>query len=227
MPCRRRTMYYFIAFLEGIVTFISPCLLPMLPVYVSYFAGDGGGRGTKAAVLNAAGFVAGFTAVFVMMGAFAGAAGSFLSRWQRAVDIFCGAVIIILGLSFTGAVRIGLFKGAAASPRGRGFFPAVLFGAVFSIGWTPCVGAFLGSALMMASQRGSAAAGLVMLLLYSLGLGLPFILSALLIERLKGAFDLIKRNYRVINAVCGAVLIVVGLLMMTGRMGIFLSALTV
>ena len=102
---------------------------------------------------------------------------------------------------------------------------AFLFGIVFSVGWTPCVGAFLGSALMMASQQGSALKGVLLLLIYSLGLGIPFVASAILIDRLKGAFDFIKRNYNVINKVCGGILIFVGLAMMTGMMGRLLALL--
>ena len=98
------------------------------------------------------------------------------------------------------------------------FFQAVLFGIIFSVGWTPCVGAFLGSALMLASQQGSAFVGMGMLLCYSLGLGVPFLISAVLMDQLKGAFDFIKRNYRFINFICGGLLVLVGILMMTGML---------
>ena len=94
----------------------------------------------------------------------------------------------------------------------------MLFGIIFSVGWTPCVGAFLGSALAMASQQGKVLTGVMMLLCYSLGLGIPFVVSAMLIDKLKGAFSFIKRNYKVINLVCGILLISVGILMMTGLM---------
>ena len=102
----------------------------------------------------------------------------------------------------------------------------MLFGVVFSIGWTPCVGAFLGSALMLAASQGGAIPGILMLLVYSAGLGIPFVASALLIDKLRGAFGFIKRHYRVINAVCGGLLVAVGLLMMTGLLGRFLSLLS-
>ena len=107
-----------------------------------------------------------------------------------------------------------------------GFFSALVFGLVFSVGWTPCVGAFLGSALMLASQQGQALTGMLMLLAYSLGLGIPFVISALLIDYLKSAFDWIKRNYRIINTVCGWLLVLMGLLMATGLMGRFLALLS-
>ena len=107
-----------------------------------------------------------------------------------------------------------------------GFFSAVVFGVVFSVGWTPCVGAFLGSALMLASQQGTAKEGMGMLLCYSLGLGVPFLLSAVLIDKLKSTFDWIKRNYKVVNLLCGSLLILVGILMATGLMGKFLTILS-
>ena len=107
-----------------------------------------------------------------------------------------------------------------------GFFSSALFGLVFSVGWTPCVGAFLGSALMLASQQGHVAAGMAMLLAYSLGLGVPFLLSAVLIDRLKGAFDWIKRNYRIINIISGGLLVLVGILMATGTLGRLISLLS-
>ena len=107
--------------------------------------------------------------------------------------------------------------------KNLGFFSSFVFGVVFSVGWTPCVGAFLGSALMMAAGGGKVAEGVIMLLLYSLGLGIPFFISAILIDKLKGAFGFIKSHYNVINAVCGIFLIIIGLLMMSGLFGRFLS----
>ncbi len=210
-------MQYAIAFLEGIITFISPCLLPMLPIYVSYFAG-GGERSTGKTLKIAAGFVLGFTLVFTAMGALAGTAGGFLRQYRTAVNLISGLVVILFGLNYLGVLRFHLFRGSGTSMETRelGFLSAVLFGMIFSLGWTPCVGAFLGSALMLASQQGSALTGTLMLLIYSLGLGVPFLLSAVLIDKLKAAFDWVKRNYRVINAVCGAFLVAVGVLMATG-----------
>lgn len=219
-------MQYFISFLEGIITFISPCLLPMLPIYISYFAG-GGERSTKKTLKNAFGFVCGFTVVFVLMGALAGTLGGLLKEYQTVVNIVTGLIVIFFGLNFIGVFKLNLFKGMSgnAVKKDMGFFSSALFGIVFSIGWTPCVGAFLGSALMLASQQGHVLSGIIMLLLYSLGLGIPFIASAVLIDRLKGAFSFIKRNYKMINIICGSLLIVVGILMMTGLLGNFLAIL--
>ena len=220
-------MQYLISFLEGIITFISPCLLPMLPIYISYFAG-GGERTTVKTLKNASGFVLGFTAVFVAMGALAGTLGSFLTRYQTWVNIIGGGIVILFGLNYMGLLKLNLFRGARGSLASKemGFFSAAIFGMVFSVGWTPCVGAFLGSALMLASQQGHVVEGMLMLLAYSMGLGIPFLLSAVLIEYLKSAFDWIKRNYKTINIISGGFLIVVGVLMATGTLGRLLQLLS-
>ena len=221
-------MEYFISFLEGVITFISPCLLPMLPVYISYFAG-GGERSTGKTLKAAFGFVLGFSIVFVTMGALAGTIGSFLSRHQQLVNIISGLIVVVFGLNFLGVFKLSLFNGG----RGRrvktdnmNFLSAFVFGLVFSVGWTPCVGAFLGSALMMASQQGHVLKGMLMLVCYSLGLGIPFIISAVLIDQLKSAFNWIKSNYRVINLVSGSLLVLVGVLMASGSFGKLLNLLS-
>lgn len=220
-------MQYFISFLEGIITFISPCLLPMLPIYLSYFAG-GGQRSTRKTLTGAAGFVLGFTCMFVAMGALAGTVGSFLKEQQTLVNLVCGLIVIFFGLNFLGVFQFNLFRGNMHSVNtdNLNFFSAVLFGIVFSVGWTPCVGAFLGSALLLASQQGHVAEGMLMLLVYSLGLGIPFILSAVLIDKLKSTFDWIKRNYRAINLVSGSLLILIGIFMATGMLGRLLALLS-
>ncbi len=219
-------MQYFISFLEGIITFISPCLLPMLPVYVSYFSG-GGQRETKKTVTNALGFILGFTLVFVALGALAGTFGQLLRDHQTAVNLVTGLIVVFFGLNFLGVFRVNLFQGGGRfTGEVLGFFSALVFGMVFSIGWTPCVGAFLGSALLLAASQGHVLEGVLMLLLYSLGLGIPFFLSAILIDKVKGALGLIKRHYGVINKVCGGLLVLVGVLMATGLFGRFLSLLS-
>lgn len=220
-------MQFFVSFLEGIITFVSPCLLPMIPIYVTYFAA-GEEQRTPVVLRNALGFVLGFTIVFVAMGALAGTVGSFFVEYRTVLNIVCGIVVILFGLYFLGFIRIDLFKGINSSLEDRqlGFFSSLLFGIVFSVGWTPCVGAFLGSALALASQQGSAFIGTIMLLCYSAGLGIPFVASALLIDKLKGAFDAIKSHYDVITKVCGWLLVAIGVLMATGLLGNFLTFLS-
>ena len=219
-------MQYIISFLEGIITFISPCLLPMLPIYITYFAG-GGERTTLKTLKNASGFVLGFTVIFVAMGALAGTLGSFLTRYQTWVNVISGGIVILFGLNYLGVLNLNLFRGGkTVRAKQMGFFSAVLFGIIFSVGWTPCVGAFLGSALMLASQQGTVKEGMGMLLCYSMGLGVPFLISAVLIDQLKGAFGWIKRHYTLINRICGGFLILMGILMATGMMGRFLALLS-
>lgn len=219
-------MQYFISFLEGIITFVSPCLLPMIPVYVSYFAG-GTERNTAKTIKNASGFILGFTVIFVAMGALAGTFGRLLNEYKAVVNVVTGIIVVFFGLNYLGVLKFNIFKGIKnAKKDDLGFFSSMLFGIVFSVGWTPCVGAFLGSALMLATSQGQVAEGVIMLLLYSLGLGIPFFISALLIDRLKGAFNFIKKNYGIINKICGGLLVVVGVLMATGLFGKFLDFLS-
>lgn len=220
-------MQYFISFLEGIITFISPCLLPMLPIYVSYFAG-GGERRTKRTLTNALGFVSGFTIVFMALGALAGTIGSFLIKYQTAVNLISGIIVIIFGLNFLEVLKFNIFRGMKGNVETdhMGFFSAALFGMIFSVGWTPCVGAFLGSALMLASTQAHMVKGILMLLCYSMGLGIPFVVSAVLIDKLKGAFSFIKNNYEIINKICGAFLVIVGISMATGLLGRLLTLLS-
>ena len=220
-------MQYFISFLEGIITFISPCLLPMLPIYISYFAG-GNASGIKKTLTNSLGFVLGFTSVFMAMGALAGTLGSLLRQYQNVVNLVSGIIVILFGLNYLGLLKLNLFRGGSktVSTRNMGFFSAAVFGIIFSLGWTPCVGAFLGSALMLASQQQSALEGMTMLLCYSMGLGIPFVISAVLIDQMKNAFTWIKSHYDIINKVSGAALVIIGILMATGTLGRFLTLLS-
>lgn len=218
-------MTYLITFLEGLITFISPCLLPMLPVYVAYFAGGKAEETRKSPLWKAAAFVLGFTITFSVLGAFAGSIGVLLKQYQTWVNLISGLLVIVFGLNFLGILRIHLFRGTAGMGQNAemGILSTILFGIVFAVGWTPCVGAFLGSALMMASTSGSVFQGVVLLLCYSAGLGIPFLISAVLIQKLKVAFDWIKQHYGIINKVSGGLLILVGILMMTGLMNRYLS----
>ncbi len=209
-------MRYLITFLEGLMSFLSPCMLPMLPVYVSYFAGNADQK--RANLYRALAFVLGFTLLFSLMGLFAGTLGSLLLRYQRWVNLVCGIVVILFGLSYLEIIPLPFFKGMSSGRSVTGVFSAFLFGLVYSVSLTPCVGAFLGSALMLASSSGTALQGLLLLICYSLGLGLPFLISALLLEQLSGLFSKIKAHYSVINRICGCFLILIGFLMAFGRL---------
>ena len=199
----------------------------MLPIYISYFAG-GGERSVRKTLTGALGFVAGFSVIFVILGALAGTVGSFLKSHQTAVNIVSGLIVIFFGLNFLGVFKLNLFRGSSKriDTRNMNFFSALVFGVIFSLGWTPCVGAFLGSALMLASQQGHVMQGMLMLLAYSLGLGIPFILSAVLIDYLKSAFNWIKQHYNAINMVSGCLLVLIGILMAAGTLGRLLNLLS-
>lgn len=226
-------MNYILLFLEGIITFISPCILPMIPIYVSYFAGgDIDNKNYKnRALISSIAFVAGFTFVFTLLGVAAGTVGVIFNKYMRAINIVSGTIMVIFGLNYLGIINIGLLNKSFKidNPTGNkksSIMSAILFGMIFGIGWTPCVGPFLGSALMIASNSTNVFMGASMLLTYSLGLGIPFILSALLIDSLKTTFDFIKRNYKTINKISGVFLIVIGIMMMTGYLNLLLSILT-
>ena len=209
-------MQYIITFLEGIISFISPCMLPMIPLYISYFSGNVDKKNIT--IFKSIAFVLGFTLMFCILGIFAGTLGVIFSKYQTIVNIICGIIVIIFGLSYLEIIRIPLFKGLNKTTNIRSIFSAFLFGIIFSINLTPCIGAFLGSALMMASISETVLEGMFLLLMYSLGLGIPFIISAILIEKLNTTFDFIKKHYKVINNVCGIFLIIVGLSIMLGIM---------
>ena len=216
-------MAYLAAFLEGIVTFLSPCLLPLLPVYLAFFAGNGAKSGEGASLastlVSACAFVVGFSAPFILMGASAGALGSVLASHRRLLEVMCGAVVIVLGLSYLGVLKVSFFqrmaKGGQTSRR-EGPVGALLLGVAFAVGWTPCGGTFLASALSVAASTGSAVQGVLMLGCYSLGLGVPFVLCAVLIDQLEGALAWVKSHYEIVVRVSGVALVVFGLLMVLG-----------
>ena len=210
-------MQYFITFLEGIISFISPCMLPLLPLYISYFTAESDGEANKKKVfLRALAFVVGFSAVFCVLGLFAGTVGTFLRKYQTILNIICGIIVVIFGLSYLEIIPIPFFKGMTRSHKATSVLSAFLFGVIYSVSLSPCIGAFLGSALMLASTSGSVAKGVTLLLAYSLGMGIPFLISALLLDKLKNTFKVIKKHYKIINTVCGIFLIVIGIVMATG-----------
>lgn len=210
-------MSFLVTFLEGILSFLSPCLLPLLPVYLSFFAGNAQRKGSS--VLRVLAFVAGFTAVFVGMGLLSAQISFLLTRYRTPVNLICGAVMILFGLNVLGVLHLPEGPGRAARIRVEGVLSAFLFGLIYPLTVLPCVGAFLGSALALAASSGSAGLGVLLLLTYSLGLGIPFVLSALLVTRLSKVFGWVKAHYGVIQKISGTLLIVVGILTATGLMG--------
>lgn len=214
-------MQYLITFLEGIISFISPCMLPMLPIYISYFAGN---ADKKQHILSrAAAFVLGFTIVFTGLGLFAGTLSGFLIRYQQIVQVICGLIVIIFGLSYLDVLHLPFFKGMQNTANISSIFSALIFGMIYSVSLTPCVGTFLGAALMQAGLSGGALKGGLLLLAYSLGLGIPFLISAILIDRLNSVFTFIKQHYKIVNLVSGLFLILTGVFMMFGIMNRLLA----
>ncbi len=205
-------------FLEGLISFISPCVLPLLPVYVSYFAGGACNEKESSfkVFLRSLAFVFGIAFVYSLLGLTAGVFGSFLSGNRTVVNIICGLVIIFFGLCYLDVIKLGFLKGITKSVTITGIFSAFVFGIVYSVSLSPCTGVFLGTALSVAANSGSAVTGVLLLVTYSLGLGIPFIVSALILDKLRGAFSFIKKHYRIINTACGSLLIAIGILMATG-----------
>ena len=206
-------MDYILTFLEGIASFISPCLLPMVPIYISYFIGEDD-NSNKKAILNSIGFVLGFTTVFLILSIFASKLGAILSSNIRYIKIFFGVVIILFGLNYMGILNIKFLnksKTKNMNTKNFNFIKAILFGILFSISWTPCIGTFLSSALLLIAKEQNILKGIILMLLYSIGLGIPFIISAILIEKLKSVFDFIKKHYDVIKRISGVILIGAGI----------------
>ncbi|GAA2606718.1 cytochrome c biogenesis protein CcdA [Actinomadura fulvescens] len=209
-----------LAALAGLVSFASPCVLPLVPGYLSYVTGMSGAdlaeqrRGRL--VAGAALFIAGFTVVFVSYGLVFGGLGRWLLEYQDTITRVLGAVTIVFGLAFMGFVP-GLQR---TLKSGRlptaGLVGAPLLGVLFGVGWTPCIGPTLGAVQALSITEASAGRGALLSLAYCLGLGLPFVLTALAYRRALGAFGAVKRHYRLVMRIGGGMLVVIGLLLVTG-----------
>lgn len=207
-------MDFFVIFIEGFASFLSPCVLPMLPMYVSYFAGQD--KDLKRTVINSLGFVSGFTIIFVLLGIFASTLGKLITVNSRYLNIIFGIIIILFGMHYIGILNIKILnksKGLQKNKDKLSFFSAIIFGMLFSVCWTPCVGVFLSSALMMSATSQNVLKGGLMLFIYSIGLGIPFILTSIFLEKLKTTFNNIKKHYNVINKIAGIILIFSGIML--------------
>jgi len=203
-----------LVFVEGFLAFISPCILPLLPVYVVYLAGKKDEGNNKKLILNTLGFILGFTIIFVAMGATASGIGSLLASHKLLVQQISGVIIIFFGLHYMGVLKIGFLNRDSrfeANVKNLTVLSSIVFGMAFSLGWTPCIGPLLGAALTLAANQVTVWHGMLLLFIFSMGLGVPFFLAALAMEKLKTAFDFIKRHFKTITFISGLLLIVVGL----------------
>ena len=217
------------ALLAGLISFISPCVLPLVPPYLCYLAGisfeelsEGRSAETgRKLLVSALAFVLGFTTVFVGMGATASVIGQSIAQHFATLSIIAGAIIIIMGLHFLGLFRIGfLYREARVQVERKpaGILGAYLIGLAFAFGWTPCVGPVLAAILFMAGTEETAGQGAVMLLFYSLGLGIPFIAAAAFATRFLSFAQRFRRHLPTVEKVMGGMLVVTGVLFMTGHM---------
>jgi cytochrome c-type biogenesis protein len=219
-----------VALLAGIVSFLSPCVLPIVPPYLAYMSGislpemQGTKAGRRQTGIAAIFFVMGLSTIFLLLGFTASIFGAFFLQNQVLFGQIAGIVIIIFGLHFLGIFRIGFLNREArldAGDRGGSAFGAYVLGLAFAFGWTPCIGPQLGAILSLAASEADVLRGTMLLGIYALGLGIPFLLAAFFIDRAMGVMNLFKRHMGLIEKISGVLLILVGLAMITGAFSLF------
>lgn len=214
-------MQYLFTFAEGIFAFVSPCILPMLPIFLAYISADEKQTASKR-FINTLFFILGFTTAFVLMGATAFSLGRFLSRYKTFLIKLAGVILVFFGFVYLDIIQLQL--GSSATKRqGSGLMSNFLFGISYSFGWTPCMGAFLGSALALAGIQETVFQGMLLLACFGLGLGVPFMIFALRYEKLKGVVSFLKKHSVKIKYFGGAMLIAVGLAMVFDLFGYYLA----
>jgi cytochrome c-type biogenesis protein len=223
------------AFGAGVISFLSPCVLPLVPGYLAMMSGLNGeqladpqGADQRRVLRATLLFVAGFSVVFVALGASASAVGNFLFDHKVVFNRVAGVVVVVMGLFLAGVASPRVLEAEKrfhVSPRRLGPYAAPVMGMAFAFGWTPCLGPILAALLVMASHEGTVVKGAGLLLIYSLGLGVPFVLSGIGLARLESTFRFVKRHYRVINGVAGLLLVAFGLLLFTNRLTLIASDL--
>jgi cytochrome c-type biogenesis protein len=226
-----------LAFGAGVLSFASPCCLPLVPAYLSYITGVSIDRFSqielsaqrRQIVFSAIAFVVGLALVFTLLGASASAIGQVLLEYQDWIARIAGVVIIIFGLQMLGLLKLGFLDREKrldfTKRRAPGYLGAMLMGSAFGIGWTPCVGPFLGGILLLASQTSTVFTGMLLLFIYALGLGLPFVVAGLLIGQLMGVLSRIKRHLRTLTVASGALLVAMGLLVFSNQLPLITSYL--
>lgn len=215
-----------VAFLAGLLSFLSPCVLPLVPSYLSYVTGMRGAAEMRVqrrlALAHAALFVVGFSLIFVVLGATATVFGRLLNVYQHWLERAGGALIILFGLYTLGAFRLAFLAREARWQLGDkpiGFLGSVLAGVAFGAGWTPCIGPILSVVIATAATQDTIGRGIGLLIAYSLGLGVPFVAAGVAFGRLTGVFGWVKRHFRLLNVVSGSFLVLFGLLLFTNRLG--------
>ena len=218
-----------VAFGGGMISFLSPCVLPLVPGYLSLMSGvstsqlsEPSGEQTRALLRSTLLFVLGFSLVFTALGATASSVGQALLEYQRALNRVAGVLIISMGLFVAGFVTPRLFqreRRVHVSPDSLGRFAPPVMGMAFAFGWTPCIGPVLAVVLSTAATSDTLPRGIALLVAYSLGLGVPFVASGVAFGRLTGVFGWVKRHFRIINVVAGLLLVAFGVIMFTNRMG--------
>jgi len=225
---------FFASFVAGIVTFVSPCILPLIPAFISFIAGtsfedaQNSASSSRAVAMNTVFFVAGFSIVFILMGASASYLGTLVAEYRDIIRLAGGIVVIIFGLHISGIISIPLLyreKRIGMRRISAGYFGSFMLGVAFSIGWTPCVGPILASILILASAQETVYRGMLLLAVYSAGLAIPFLLTALFIERALRMFAQIKKYFKAIEISAGAILILLGILLITNRLEIITGRL--
>ena len=219
----------FVALLAGFISFLSPCVLPIVPPYLAYMSGVSvsdlsEGKGQGRAIVPALFFVLGLSTVFLFLRFAASAAGTLLLQYQGWFNTAAGIIVMIFGAHFVGVYRIGFLDREArldAGDRGGSAFGAYVLGLAFAFGWTPCIGPQLGAILALAAGEASVAKGMTLLAVYAIGLGLPFLLVAALLPKLGGTLGWMKRHMEQIERVMGLLLWTIGLLMLTGGFSAF------
>jgi len=220
-----------VAFLAGILSFVSPCCLPLVPAYLSYITGVSVEEFSSERIaerrvqilMSAVAFTVGLALVFTLVfGTTATLLGQVLYDYKDWVEKIAGVLVIVFGLQMLGVIHIGLFEQEKrvdfTKRRAPGFLGAMLMGAAFGIGWTPCVGPILGGIITLAAQANRMGDGMILLLVYGLGLGVPFIIAGVLVGQLTQVLSHVKRYMRAANYASGALLIFMGLLLMTSQM---------
>jgi cytochrome c-type biogenesis protein len=215
------------ALIAGLVSFLSPCVLPLVPPYLIYLTGatiehvaneEAAASSKRAVMMSALLFVLGFSTVFVALGASASLIGGLIRAWSAELSILAGIVIIVMGLHFLGLTRIGLLmrEGRLTIPKPVGLWGAYVMGLAFAFGWTPCIGPILAAILSIAAAEATVTKGAALLAVYSAGLGIPFLIAAFMVERFSALFARMKAHLATVERAMGVLLIVTGIGFLTG-----------